>query len=652
MKTKERMVPAIILSFALFSALLTGCGASLESLLQEGKYHEAEVFCEKQQEAAQKDCYLKLADAYFSNENYDSAAKYYQKSGHKEGFRKIAEMYFAKNNYDMAFKYYLEAEKKIVFEENFDNNRNNWFEKKDEEVYNHIQDGKYIFEHKRTVGSWFTWPQTPIPLEQERDFTIESTVTKIDGVEDNAYEIVWGFKDVDNCYKFGVDSKGYYLYSKFENGKWGAIIDWAKSHHLNQGNSTNTLSVEKSGAELKFYINGHFVNEAPYEGFFGEKIGFALNNTMKVEIDNLVVTQLPSEKEIFVKIAQKCVHQKNYNSAVELYEKAGFTTKEAYIKIAEASFANGDHDTTAKYFEMVGWTIQDLKSHPVFEEQFIDNRNDWAEEENEKVFNNVQNGKYMFAHKRKQGSWFSWNSIDIEPSGDFMLESTITKRGGIEDNAYEIVWGLKDIDNCYKFGVSGDGGYIYSKFQYGKWQAIIDWTDSPYVNQGNSTNTLAIVKSGDLLKFYINDHFVNTTPYQKFFGNNIGFALNKNISIEVDDLIVTQLPPEIVLMLAAMSYEKSDDKDGFKTVADAYLERKDYDSAFRYYEKLGDQEKVVAIYINAVKTKTISMPVFVKALGKFGNDILRSSLQQFLDDEDEEIRNAARLTLKSLDVEE
>ena len=155
-----------------------------------------------------------------------------------------------------------------------------------------------------------------------------------------------------------------------------------------------------------------------------------------------------------------------------------------------------------------------------------------------------------------------------------------------------------------------------------------------------------------MLKLYINDHLVNTTPYQKFFGNKIGFALNRNISVEIDNLFVMQLPPEKVLMLAARSYEGTDDKDGLKTVADAYLERKDYDSAFKYYEKLGDQEKVVNIYINAVKAKKISMSVLVKALGKFGNDILRSSLKQLSDDEDEEIRDAAHLTLKNLGIEE
>lgn len=84
------------------------------------------------------------------------------------------------------------------------------------------------------------------------------------------------------------------------NNEWYDIIDWTKSNRINKYNSTNVLSIRKWGNKIKFYINDYYVNEALFDNFLGDKIGFNLNRNMKVEIDNLIVKQFGVEQHVGV----------------------------------------------------------------------------------------------------------------------------------------------------------------------------------------------------------------------------------------------------------------------------------------------------------------------------------------------------------------
>jgi hypothetical protein len=620
----QRIVAWLRFSIALGSIFLLGAGGEVGNLLNAGKYQEADGYCAEQPETAQKACYTQIGDAYL-----------------------------AKNEFDLAVKYYVKADTKVVFEENFVDNRHNWFEGDEKDASYNVQNGKYVFEQKRATGSWFSWPQdSSITLDPQQNFKIESTLTKIAGIDDNAYEIVWGVKDVNNCYKFGVDGNGYYVYSKFENGTWSALIDWTESPAIQKQNATNTLAVAKSGDKLQFSINGQVVNESPFQPFFGDTIGFSLNNNMRVEIKNLIVTQFPSAKDFYLNIAQTKLEQGEADAAAQCYQKAGLTEKEAYLKLVEASVAKGDYSAADTYLKTAGWSSQALNPVILLADEFDNNTNEWLEKDDDEALCKVQEGVYLFEHKRETGSWFTWNTVAIDPAGDFKIEATLTKLEGIEDNAYEIVWGLSDVNNNYKFGVSGNGSYVHSKWEQGTWSPILDWTQFPFIQQQNGTNNLSVVKSGAKLKFYINDHFVNEASYQPFFGDKVGFALNNKMKVAIEQITVTQLPPEVALTVAVKLHEKMEEREGLKTLAAAYLDRKAYDVAFEYFAKTGEQKAIVANYLEMLKAKRINAPGFVMALEKFGNKVLIAALKQSLSSIDEGLRNTAYLTMKRLKMEE
>ena len=184
-----------------------------------------------------------------------------------------------------------EAQQRAIFEDSFTDNRNEWHQINNEDCVITIRNGKYAFDQKREKGCWATWQESGLEqFDQHKDFRIETAVRKVQGLESSDYGIMWGLKNLDNFYLLYISGEGY-AYGKVNNGKWHDIIDWSPSQHIKQGNSTNTLSIEKSGNQLKFFINDHYVTGAPFESFFDNHIGFSVCSQVNIEIDHITIKQ-------------------------------------------------------------------------------------------------------------------------------------------------------------------------------------------------------------------------------------------------------------------------------------------------------------------------------------------------------------------------
>jgi peptidoglycan hydrolase-like protein with peptidoglycan-binding domain len=175
----------------------------------------------------------------------------------------------------------------VIFDEDFNDNSREWYENDDEECTIQVDRGFYVFDHKRAEGSWYTWQK--VPIDAQKDFSIETTISKVDGLEKFGYGLLWGLKDINNFYEFCVSPNGYYRVAKEVDGEWSALIKWTASDAVSQGNATNILKVEKSDDQLNFFVNGHYLDSIDFQEFLGEKVGFLVYKTMKLEIDQIVV---------------------------------------------------------------------------------------------------------------------------------------------------------------------------------------------------------------------------------------------------------------------------------------------------------------------------------------------------------------------------
>lgn len=214
---------------------------------------------------------------------------------------------------------------------------------------------------------------------------------------------------------------------------------------------------------------------------------------------------------------------------------------------ASCSGTGCGYEILALYFKEFGGSNSSERQHPgiadlpiIFEESFTTNANQWFEMEQPEAVIRIRDGKLAFAHHRDEGSWLLWNQIPLEQTRDFAISATIRKISGIDDHGYGLIWGAKDANNRYQFLVAGNGFYKYEKFVNNEWQEVIPWTPSAHINTFNAANTLAIRKSGDRLSFFVNGQWLDDAEFEPFFGNNIGFALNLNMAVECDDLILRQ----------------------------------------------------------------------------------------------------------------
>lgn len=509
---------------AVLWVVFTGCATvDVKGLIASGQLNQAKVQCDQLTGPQRKDCFNQLSQAYLDAQDFESAVRYHTK-----------------------------ANQDVVFLETFDDNRNGWFETDNAEIFRKVQNHQYIFAHKRDKGNWYSWPKKKIELNEDQDFSIETVVTKLDGIDDHGYELVWGARDVKHNFAFGISGNGHYRYSKYKDGKWESLTKWTPTDAIHKFNTTNKLTVQKNGDVIRFSINDQQVLEKPYERSFGSKVGICLNQRMKVAINRLIITQQPTENEAARTLLEGYLLKGNTLGFITHCEKAGYTKNEAYVRVADIHMANGDYEAAAIHLERAGWSVKDPKKSVLLNEQFDDNNNKWFEKDDAEVFYKVQNGQYHFHHKREKGGWFSWPKIivNIDSSGDFRIESTMTKISGVNDRTYDIFWAMKDNRNYFSFGINGNGSYLYGKYVQGQWKALIDWTPSTQINRGNLTNSLAVEKSGDKIKFYVNDHLVDERPYQKGLGKRIGFILNGPMAVEIDNLTVVQNAPQIAHALA------------------------------------------------------------------------------------------------------
>lgn len=364
---------------------------------------------------------------------------------------------------------------KIIYHEEFSDNRNNWDLNQDRYTDSKIDNGVYILTNK--IDNGFSYTINSVSIDQDRDFQIETSIANVDGSGNNLFGVIWGYKNVGNFYVFGISRNGAFNYLKHVDSKWETVIDWTRSTYIKKGNTDNRLTVVKSGMQLQFFINGHHVGDAPFEKFFGNNIGLYNSSKQTVTFDNFLITQSTSDAPI---------------------------------------------------------------ERVVYREDFLNNDDGWFGINNNEVAAQVEQGYYIYEYKKSKSAYFSWHEVALGEDKDFKVEANITKISGVDDTAFSLVWGMKDVKNYYAFGINGNGGYMVEKSIDGQWENITHWNSSSYINKKNAINKLAILKNKDKLEFYINDRQVNEIPYAKFLGNKIGFLIGNKIKIAVDNLIVTQ----------------------------------------------------------------------------------------------------------------
>ena len=394
------------------------------------------------------------------------------------------------------------------FSDQFSDASNSWFTADDDKKRFTIKDGKYYLKHKRKEKGWATYIERNI--DTQRDFEIETKIDKIAGVTNFGYGLIFGKKD-GNDFRFYISSSGYYKIARIINNSEQIIQKWTTTSTVHSGNQkSNTLKIKKQNGEYLFYINDTYVYKMEFEPFYGDDLGFVVYNDQEIAIDYLRVKYLSNNTVVVAK-----------NKALSL----------------------------------------------PLSENFNNNTNKWSLDDVENYKSTLANGK-LNIHRKKDGGIFISKHVQIDTQKDFIIETAMSKELSGGSGLYGLTFGRKNSSNEYTFLISTNGSYMFRKFDNDQYSKIIPFTTNDAVKTGiGETNTLKIVKSGQLLRFYLNGSYLNEAAFEGFFGDQLGYTVYHEQKIAVDYLSIKYQtnsyndPPLVVI-----TEPDVDLKRGFKIV--------------------------------------------------------------------------------------
>ena len=184
----------------------------------------------------------------------------------------------------------------------------------------------------------------------------------------------------------------------------------------------------------------------------------------------------------------------------------------------------------------------------IFTDVFSDNRFTWLEDDKPDYFLKVANDVYYFECRNQNEARTTTRNVRLDWKKDFAIEVSIKKMDGINENGFGLMIGKPNEDQDYNFLISGNGQYNVIKFTNNGIEELIPWTTANAIMQtGGNTNKLKVEKTGNTLKFYVNDTYLTRVAFDStLFADftKIGFVIHQNIKIMIDDLCVVQKMPQ------------------------------------------------------------------------------------------------------------
>lgn len=180
---------------------------------------------------------------------------------------------------------------RVVFEDYFYDNRNDWPEGEDDIKLRRVENGHYVFEVRKSDKSWYAWKKK-IALRPDRPFIVEAEIEKRSGVQNFAYGLHFGLRDTKNFLGFRLLGDGRYGFGRREEGTYFRLVDYTHSPAIRTGNgATNRIAVRKYGDRFFLFINDELVDRVPAQAFFGERIGFHVYDRQRIHVNSIRVLQ-------------------------------------------------------------------------------------------------------------------------------------------------------------------------------------------------------------------------------------------------------------------------------------------------------------------------------------------------------------------------
>ncbi len=180
----------------------------------------------------------------------------------------------------------------------------------------------------------------------------------------------------------------------------------------------------------------------------------------------------------------------------------------------------------------------------IFHDTFDQDKNKWSYS-GDGFESKIDDGKLILENKHATNS--KWRYISITQNTDaidFDVEAIITlDKTPNEFATYGLVWGMYNDNSDYRVVQLSANKQLqiyhyYSKeFHYGK-----KWAASKNVEGKGRKNKVKVEKRANVFKVYINGVLEHQTGDNSFYGTSFGFIVDAGVTIEVEELKITEFP--------------------------------------------------------------------------------------------------------------
>ena len=109
------------------------------------------------------------------------------------------------------------------------------------------------------------------------------------------YGIVFGRAN-GSYFSFGIAANGNYRFDKCVDWNLTPLVPWKDSRAIDKWGSNN-LRITSINNQLRFHINGQFVDSWEREPFFGNALGFRVNSSQTIVFSNFKICRLIEDED-------------------------------------------------------------------------------------------------------------------------------------------------------------------------------------------------------------------------------------------------------------------------------------------------------------------------------------------------------------------
>jgi hypothetical protein len=177
----------------------------------------------------------------------------------------------------------------VLYEDDFEDVDSGWDTWDDTEAAGGYEDGMYAIEVKEV--DTFYWANAG---QDFSDFVLDVDATKLNGVDNNHFGVIFRYQDSKNFYMFGLASDGYYHFGYYKDDEWTYITEWTETGAISAGEALNHITVRCEGSTFTLIVNGEelaTITDRTYDsGDIGFYVGTIDDAPVKLAFDNLVVS--------------------------------------------------------------------------------------------------------------------------------------------------------------------------------------------------------------------------------------------------------------------------------------------------------------------------------------------------------------------------